>query len=164
MPWSLERFHNSGDLHFITFSCRHRAPLLGNPEARTIFVRALEAMRLRSGVDIHAYVVMPEHIHLLIGEPEHHSIARAMQGLKQATSRHIAPNQGPLWEPRYYDFNVYSGRKRIEKLRYIHRNPVRRGLVTDPADWLWSSFLQYATGEPGTVMLSFEITRPNRIT
>jgi putative transposase len=156
MPWSLERFHNLGDLHFITFSCRRRAPLLSNPEARTIFVRALEAMRLRSVIDIHAYVVMPEHIHLLIGEPEHHSVASAIQGLKQATSHYIAPNQGALWEPRYYDFNVYSDRKRIEKLRYIHRNPVRRGLVTDPADWLWSSFRQYASRQPGVVTLLFE--------
>jgi putative transposase len=57
----------------------------------------------------------------------------------------------PFWQARYYDFNVWSQRKFVEKLRYIHRNPVQRGLVERPEDWKWSSFRYYASGEPGTV-------------
>lgn len=55
------------------------------------------------------------------------------------------------WQVRYYDFNVFSERKRIEKLRYIHRNPVERGLVQAPEEWEWSSFRHYLTGEKGRV-------------
>jgi putative transposase len=159
MPWALNRLQNSGDLHFITFSCRHRAPLLGSPQSRSIFQDALEAMRTRSGAEIYGYVVMPEHVHLLLNEPEHQALASAIQGLKQATTHYISTTKGPLWEPRYYDFNVYSDRKRIEKLKYIHRNPVRRGLVSLPDQWPWSSFRQYATDEPGIVKLVFQLTQ-----
>jgi putative transposase len=56
-----------------------------------------------------------------------------------------------FWQARYYDFNVWSERKFVEKLRYIHRNPVKRELVSRPEDWLWSSFRHYATGETDVV-------------
>jgi hypothetical protein len=52
-----------------------------------------------------------------------------------------------VWQARCYDFNVWSEKKFVEKLRYIHRNPVQRGLVAQPEEWLWSSFRHYATGE-----------------
>ena len=60
-------------------------------------------------------------------------------------------HEKPFWQRRYYDFNVHSEKKRVEKLRYMHRNPVVRGLVTHPEDWKWSSFRHYATGMRGTV-------------
>jgi putative transposase len=156
MPWALHRFQNSGHLHFITFSCRHRQQLLGRPESRTTFQQALEAMRIRSAADIYGYVVMPEHVHLLLSEPRDQSLAAAIQGLKQATAHFIGPRNCSLWDPRYHDFNVLSNYKRVEKLRYLHRNPVRRGLVADPGDWQWSSFHQYATHEAGIVRLVIE--------
>jgi putative transposase len=55
------------------------------------------------------------------------------------------------WQKRFYDCNVYSERKRVEKLRYIHRNPVKRGLVESPDEWAWSSFRAYAYREQGPV-------------
>ena len=79
---------------------------------------------------------MPEHVHLLLTEPETAPLATALQALKQSVSRTLsfrAPQ--PFWQARYYDFNVWSDKKRIEKLRYIHRNPVTRGLVQQPEDW-----------------------------
>lgn len=63
-----------------------------------------------------------------------------------------------FWQPRYYDFNVWSAEKRIEKLRYMHRNPVKRGLVAKPEDWKWSSFRHYAMGAVGTVEIESEWT------
>ena len=54
-----------------------------------------------------------------------------------------------FWQPRFYDFNVYSAKKRREKLDYMHANPVTRGLVQHPKDWPWSSFSFYAKGETG---------------
>ena len=65
---------------------------------------------------------------------------------------------GHFWQPRYYDFNVWSEKKRIEKLRYIHRNPVRRELVKNPEDWQWSSYRHYLTGEVGVVEIESQWT------
>jgi putative transposase len=59
-----------------------------------------------------------------------------------------------IWQRRFYDFNVWSARKRIEKLRYMHRNPVQRGLVEEPEQWRWSSFRAYAYGETGPVRIN----------
>lgn len=59
----------------------------------------------------------------------------------------------PFWQPRFYDFNVYTNGKRIEKLRYMHRNPVTRALATKPQEWKWSSFRTYLLGERGLVKL-----------
>jgi putative transposase len=59
-----------------------------------------------------------------------------------------------IWQPRFYDFVVYSDKKRVEKLRYIHRNPVKRELVLEPAQWEWSSYRNYAYGEAGPVLVN----------
>jgi REP element-mobilizing transposase RayT len=59
-----------------------------------------------------------------------------------------------VWERRYFDFNVFTERKRVEKLRYIHRNPIRRGLVERSEDWKWSSFRFYLEGESYIVRMS----------
>jgi REP-associated tyrosine transposase len=113
---------------------------------------------------------MPEHIHLLISEPQVGDPSKVMQVVKQryaqrilrrsSRKRHLA--QAVLWEAapvhvwqaRFYDFNLWTERKRIEKLRYMHRNPVKRGLVTSPEQWRWSSFRSYMYGEPGLVRIN----------
>jgi len=68
----------------------------------------------------------------------------------------------PFWQARYYDFNVWSEKKFVEKLRYIHRNPVARGLVNKPEDWPWSSFRHYLTGAEGTVEIESQWTARRR--
>jgi putative transposase len=60
----------------------------------------------------------------------------------------------PIWQPRFYDFNVWTEDKRIEKLSYMHRNPVTCGLVVEPQQWRWSSFRSYAFGEVGLVQIN----------
>jgi putative transposase len=110
-------------------------------------------------------VVMPEHIHLLISEPKIGTPTTVMQVLKQRVSRSLRmkargnTNQLPLWraghtdmprkfwQRRFYDFNVWSWKKKIEKLNYMHMNPVERGLVTHPKSWAWSSYHFYQYGE-----------------
>ena len=59
-----------------------------------------------------------------------------------------------IWQRRFYDFNVWTARKRIEKLGYMHRNPVKRGLVAEPDQWTWSSLRAYLYGEPGPVRVN----------
>jgi putative transposase len=106
---------------------------------------------------------MPEHVHLLTNEPRISSLAVVLQVLKQETSRKLKrPEQTQFWQRRYYDFNVYTEAKTVEKLKYMHRNPVRRGLVTKPGDWPWSSFRHYATAKPGTVEIESEWTARRR--
>jgi putative transposase len=153
MPWGLHRYQHTGDLHFLTFSCYRREPNLGTPQSRNRCQRSLEETRKHYKFSVLGYVVMPEHIHLLVTEPERESLATAMQAFKHSVSRHLGSGD-PFWQTRYYDFNVRTERKRIEKLRYIHRNPVRRGLVESPEQWPWSSFRQYAMGVKGTVKVS----------
>jgi len=106
---------------------------------------------------------------LLISEPERSSLRVALQMLKQISSaklRHtVFPSgEGPIrfWQVRYYDFNVKTAKKRIEKLRYLHRNPVRRGFVEKPEDWVWSSYRHYQTGIRRIVEIESEWTARQR--
>ena len=136
MPWALKRYQDTGHLHFLTFSCYHRQPKFGNLVSRATFEAALEQVRLKYSLLVFGYVVMPEHVHLLISEPGLSDLAHAVQSLKQSVARRLALRAPePFWQPRYYDFNVITQHKFVEKLRYIHRNPVARGLVERPEDW-----------------------------
>jgi putative transposase len=158
-----KRYQNQGCLHFITFSCFQRRPLLDPIPAREVFERNLERVRQWYGCYVTGYVVMPEHVHMLISEPERCQLSVAIQMLKQITSRKLRPSGlGRFWQVRYYDFPVWSEAKRIEKLRYIHRNPVKRGLCERPEDWKWSSFLQWATGAEGRVEIECPSTARRR--
>ena len=116
------------------------------------FEHELEKLRRQYGFVIAGYVLMPEHIHLLTGEPRTSSLALVLQVLKQQTSRKLKPKgETHFWQRRYYDFDVWNHNKTVEKLKYMHRNPVKRGLVACPEEWPWSSYRHYLTGEPGTV-------------
>jgi putative transposase len=181
MPAGLKRYQEAHDGHFITFSCVDRAPLLGTPALRDLFLEILERVRRRCAMRVYGYVVMPEHVHLLVSEPERMSLASAIQLLKQNVSRLSHPSkisqggapthssktsQGgapqPFWLPRYFDLNVWTEKKLIEKLRYMHRNPVKRGLVERPEDWGWSSFRHYMLGEVGPVEIESQWTARKR--
>ena len=106
------------------------------------------------------YVVMPEHVHLLVSEPRRALLSRAVQALKLSVS--MRSRERPFWQAHYYDFNVHSHEKHVEKLRYMHRNPVVRGLAAKPEDWMWSSFRHYQMGERGTVEIESEWTAQQR--
>jgi putative transposase len=161
MPARLERFQHEGSLHFLTFSCHGRKPYLADPRICDIFERSLELVRRRYVFFVFGYVIMPEHVHLLLSEPRRFTLASAIQALKTSVAKQVV--QRPLWLVRYYDFNVHSEAKRIEKLRYIHRNPVARGLAGRPEDWRWSSFRHYLTGEARTVEIESAWTEGKRL-
>jgi len=104
MPWGLKRFHGAHCLHFITFSCYRRQPELGKPRSRDIFEADLERVRRWYGMYFYGYVVMPEHVHLLVSEPERAPLSVAIQMLKQVVSRKLhRPGQRRFWQVRYYD-------------------------------------------------------------
>ncbi len=164
------RYNGTNDLHFINCSCYHRQAWLATPKRRDLFLTVLEQVRVRYRFVVVGYVVMPDHIHLLISEPEQDNPSRVMQAIKQGFARRVLKSlrrrrvgaQGELfsvaaehvWQKRFYDFNVFTARKRIEKLRYMHQNPVRRGLVDEPEQWRWSSYRSYAFGERGAVRIN----------
>ena len=128
----------------------------------------MEEVRQRYRFVVVGYVVMPDHIHLLISEPERGTPSTVMQVVKQRFARRVLPKKKRsarqaelwpdqkqhVWQRRFYDFNVWSAHKRIEKLRYMHRNPVKRGLVLEPDQWEWSSFRSYAYREEGKVRIN----------
>jgi putative transposase len=171
MPIGLHRSYGAHHLHFITCSCYRRLPLLGTARSRDRFLAILEQARQRYRFGVVGYVVMPEHIHLLLTEPKIGTPSTVMQVLKQRTARALLPKKkraGSLqrhlfedgssrrtfWQVRFYDFNVWTTKKRVEKLRYLHRNPVKRGLVEAPEQWRWSSYRFYLLHEVGPVRVN----------
>ena len=169
MPTGLQRFQKSGQSHFLTFSCYRRQPKLNNPENYDLFVQCLEDMRRHFAMSIYGYVVMPEHVHLLVDEPHHATLADAIHFLKlsfakRLRSRKHATESSSFWQKRYYDRNVRDAQEFTVKLRYLHRNPVERGLVKEPAEWKWSSYRHYALREIGTVEIESVWTATDRET
>ena len=95
--------------------------------AYSTFENQLERVRHQYRFVVAGYVLMPEHVHLLVGEPQVSSLATALQVLKQRTSNALKrQDESQFWQRRYYDFNVRNPEKTSEKLRYMHRNPVKR--------------------------------------
>jgi putative transposase len=158
VPRGLVRFQRTGEFHFLTFSCYRRLAYLG-AAARDLFEDALERMRRHRFV-VAGYVVMPEHVHLLVSEPRDGLLSRVVQALKLSVA--VRRRERPFWQARYYDFNVHTHDKHVEKLRYMHRNPVVRGLVARPEDWAWSSYLHYVTGVAAKVEIESEMTAARR--
>jgi putative transposase len=162
MPWGLTRFQHSGQSHFVTFCCYHRRRLLTTDESRRIFESALERVRRSFRLQVYGYAVMPEHVHLLLSEPRRDTLADALKSLKEGVSRRLIGDAEHFWQKRHYDFNVRNYPQFVEKLRYIHRNPVKAGLCERPEDWEWSSFRHYTTGCEGRVEIESEWTARKR--
>ena len=182
MTQGLYRLYGGNDLHFLTFSCYQRLPLFRNQAYCDLFLKILDRVRLRYRFVVLGYVVMPEHVHLLVSEPQRGTLSTVIQALKLGVVRSMRCSGGSamaatprsrkngetwgtqasgtpihaerFWQARFYDFNVWTERKRIEKLRYIHRNPVERELVSSPEQWPWSSFRWYLCGELGPVRIN----------
>ncbi len=164
-------YYGLNHLHFITASTYRRARLFDSDRFRRSFVVALDTLRGELEFRMIGYVLMPEHFHLLIWPSEKADPSRIVQSLKQRTARLVLSNlqdnsHAPwcqrmltrvtlpptvhdearyrVWQRRFYDMNVWSPRKRDEKLNYMHNNPVKRGLVREPGDWSWSSWRFYS--------------------
>jgi len=169
MPVS-RRYFAPGQFQFITSSVYRRLKLFDSHRLRLLFVEALREYRQEESFLLIGWVLMPEHFHFLIKPEPAESTSALMQELKKRTAQRIisllSQNQGrpwcrkmlsglrlPLtvhsdsryrvWERRFYPYGVYSEKKRREKLNYMHNNPVKRGLVSSPEEWPWSSYSFY---------------------
>jgi putative transposase len=151
-----------GDAHFLTYSCFQRLPLLSKDRTRGWVADALRDARGPLDIDLWAYVIMPEHVHLLLRpRPEVYRMKRILAALKRPVSvrakAHLVATNNTRWLQRLtvrqgerevfrfwqagggYDKNLSEARAIREVIDYIHANPVRRGLVERPEDWPWSS-------------------------
>ncbi len=160
-------YDEPGHVRELTFSCYHRLPLLSKDRSRQWFVEALDLARRQLGFELWAYVIMPEHAHVLVFplRPDCR-VSRFLKTVKMSVSRkamrYLKAN-APEWldrlkvtwpdgrvEHRFwqqgggYDRNISKVRTAWDSVAYIHNNPVRRGLVARPEDWEWSSARWYA--------------------
>jgi putative transposase len=155
-------YDQPGGAHFVTFSCHQRLPLLSKDRARGWVVNAIRNARMKFDFDLWAYVLMPEHLHLLVHpRNQRYRMRHILAGIKRPVSvqakSHLIETDNQTWLDRLtvvergktlfrfwqpgggYDENLSDDRPICEVIEYIHGNPVRRGLVDSPTDWRWSS-------------------------
>jgi putative transposase len=168
-----------GHAHFLTFSCYQRQPFLTRDRTRRWTIEAIRKACLAHQFHLWAYVIMPEHVHLLVYPVEHpYSSSGFLKTLKQSVAskallfvRKQAPkflarmeDRQPngkvsyrFWQrARGYDRNAVNPRYVWELIDYIHANPVRRRLCDRPEDWRWSSARFYLFGEQGPLSIDRE--------
>lgn len=174
------RYFARGELQFITSSTYRRAQLFSSPRCCGEFVKALQAVRAEFRFYLLGWVLMPDHFHLLILPQPADSASRIVQQLKQRSAASLlrileesaanlwcarmlarlrlpatvhARSSFRVWQRRFYPFGVYSDKKRLEKMDYMHNNPVKRRLVASPDQWSWSSFRFYYLGDASVLSM-----------
>jgi putative transposase len=157
---SRRTYDREGHAHFVTFSCFRRRRLLDDDRAKRVVLGVLNAQLALQRGRCAGFVVMPDHVHAIVWLPGPDQLSHFMKQWKQRSSVQIkrllrdrlvryaaaVDPADPFWQPRYYDFNLFSESKMQEKLAYMHQNPVRAGLVRQPWEWPWSSAGYYERG------------------
>jgi putative transposase len=161
-----QSFDFPGHAHELTFSCYHRYPFLRAERTCRWLAQAIEEARSELDFALWAYVFMPEHVHLLVyprqATCQIRSVLRAVKEPVGRTAIRYLSDHAPDWLPRVtrrrgsreerlfwqsgggYDRNITDPPTLFKVIEYIHENPVRRGLVTRPEEWRWSSARWYA--------------------
>ena len=159
----MKRIEGHNHARFLTFSCYRNLDLFGTPTLRGAFVDALQSARGGRKFLLHAYVVMPNHVHMIVRpRPDGPDVAAICRSIKQPFAQKVVNRWRELDAPildrirtpqgrtRFwqhgggYDRNIFSDDAMREKVAYIHANPVRAELVSDPNDWEWSSAAWWA--------------------
>lgn len=147
--------------HSVTFSCYKRRKILDDDGLKRIVIGVLASQLSKQSGKCAAFVIMPDHVHALVWFPEPDQLSYFMKQWKQRSSVQIKKRLNsilteyasqldpadPVWQRRFYSFNVYSYQKLIEKLSYLHANPVRAGLAKTPEKWPYSSARWYSSGK-----------------
>ena len=168
----LQRFEIPGEPRYLTFSCHDRLALLGTAALRDAFATHLQSVHARGAFRLFAWVIMPEHVHLLLvpSLPDW-PVPEILRAIKQPFARRVIGRWRELKAPvldrladasgsyRFwlcgggYDSNIESLELLWVVIEYTHMNAVRRGLVLDPADWRWSSASWYDGSRAGLVTI-----------
>jgi putative transposase len=139
-----QTFDVPGHAHFLTFSCYRRRAYLRTDEARDVFIECLESSRKRLGFEVVAYVVMPEHVHLLVFPKDGLKVRSVLQSVKQPVARSLGKKGEPFWQPGGgHDRNVHTRKAASAVIDYVHDNPVVRGLCATREEYRWSSARWY---------------------
>jgi len=172
---TIRHFNEPGHIHFLTFSCYQQLPFFKSDRTRGWLVQAIVKAREKQRFDLIAYVIMPEHAHLLI-QPllPNYDMAAILKAIKQPVSRRAKrfleeENSGWLrkltvksgsreifrfWQAGPgYDRNIRDEQELLEKIQYIHNNPVKNGLAARGEDWLWSSAGWYLDRRDGKITI-----------
>ncbi len=147
----LRHYDNLGTARFVTFSCYRRMPALNDDLAKNILIMTLDEVRKKHSLRLLGYVIMPEHVHLVLHPPDGTKLGLVVREIKSLTARKYFAKRpvGPstarrvFWQLRCYDHNCHTPTTTLEKIAYCHNNPVKRDLVTSPDDWYWSSYNWY---------------------
>jgi putative transposase len=172
------RYDIPGDAHCLTFSCYQRLPLFSRERSCGWMLQALESGRARQLYDLWGFVVMPEHVHVVLCPRSDVRIASILTTLKQSVARRAlswlqreAPDFLPRLEDRQpngqrcyrfwqrgggYDRNLRTVADIHRNIEYVHENPVHRGLVNASEDWPWSSCRAWRTGEDKPIAIDRE--------
>jgi len=166
-----------GHAHELTFSCYKNQPLLKFAIGRSKFIYSINKARVKYEFDIWAWVIMPDHVHILIFPKQAiYSIPGILKAIKQPTAQEIVrflKENNPtalrnletgLKSPQYrfwqdgggYDRNYWEPEEIHTQVNYIHNNPVRRGLCASTVDYRWSSAREWKTGEKGVIPIDRE--------
>jgi putative transposase len=163
-----------GHAFFVTFCCYRRLSLLGRDQCKRIVLGNLDTLAWNYKIGVAGYCLMPNHVHALFRPIEAKALGPFIQQWKRLTSHAIqaffhlgrSDDRSPfgkfvkddngeihVWQPKHYPFNVFTIRKAIQKLEYMHNNPVKAGLVSDPCAWPWSSAAYFLQNRPSPVRL-----------
>jgi putative transposase len=145
----LRRIEHGGRYFFVTTNLARGVPPL-TPKERGLCLEHIDKARAKHGFSLFAYVVMPDHLHLLLAAFQS-SLPDLMREWKSKSASAIAKLRGKraaIWQPRYFDFILRRASDFGKKLEYIHDNPVSAGLVAQPEDWFWSSAAFYVKKVP----------------
>jgi putative transposase len=167
-----KRYDETGQAHYLTFTCFQNQPFLKGNKARQWLIDSIKSAKLKHSFDLWAWVIMPEHLHVLIFPNEGIRIRDILFSIKEPVARlasKFVQREAPEFIPRMldlqpngksvirfwqrgggYDRNILSVEELHEKIKYIHNNPVRRELITSPDNWEWSSYRawEYNINEP----------------
>lgn len=189
MPSRLHRYDEPGHIHFLTISCYRRLQFFRHDNVKQVFVDGMHHTRAKLEIRWIAYVIMPEHVHLLVfpmvpGRDSPIAISSVLQHLKQYVGRHgkqalrsvwreahslgtqpldtwaRSPGAKPFWKTRGYDFNIMKEKPFRTKLDYIHKNPITRGLVNSSKEWAWSSYTYYENDDASKIAMDWDGSWP----
>ena len=172
---TIRHFNEPGHIHFLTFSCYRQLPFFKSDRTKEWLFEAIAKAKEKQKFSLLAYVIMPEHAHLLIQcYIPNYDIAVILKGIKQPVARRakrFLEEENPAWLKKLtvksgssevfrfwqagpgYDRNIRDEKELLEKIQYIHNNPVKNGLAARGEDWPWSSAGWYLERRDGKITI-----------
>jgi putative transposase len=139
-----------GMYYFVTTNTDKRQQIFRDPGVAQFFLNTLRYYKPLLGFKIFSYVVMPDHIHLLIEPNDRYDLSEVMKAIKGSFGRKylmMRGERGKVWQRQFFEYSVEDEVDLKRKIRYIFENPVRRGIVENEVDYEFSSARAYLKGE-----------------